>query len=39
MRVSTLEKAVDAARMNSIGVKVLMASTRMPQRSLNLISL
>ena len=31
--ITTLEKAVEAARMNRIGVKVRMASTRIPQIS------
>ena len=39
IKVSTLEKAVDAARINRIGAYVFMASTIMPQISFTLIDL
>ena len=39
IRVSTLEKAVEAARMNRIGVKVRIASTRIGQISRSLMLL
>ena len=39
IRVRTLEKAVEAARIKRIGVKVLIASTRIAQISFSLILL